>query len=382
MSLNLLRNLGCISVVSLSLVAGCGAPDDNSPVEEAAVSDAAADEKADSLSIAFTAFDDDIGSVGQTETRKLFTTSGSYKAYFGHDAPRDVDFSKEWVVFYSAGVKRTGGFEASVARVALAGRTLNVTTSLVSPGPDCFVTQALTKPHALVKLAKPRPAPSFVRYYRSDSTNSCAAPTCDAVRCAAGTHCELVQVTCIKAPCYPQPQCVADPTCPGRGRYDATTNACVCPPNNTFCIAGTHWNGDPSVCACTSLCDSVRCAAGTHCEAVGNAVSCVADPVCPGRGVYNATTKACDCPVNTTFCINGTHWNGDASVCSCVPDGGNCNTVADCVKVDNYCGGCACEAHGKFETPPTCANPVACFAEPCAVDSRTLACINNKCTLR
>lgn len=34
-------------------------------------------------------------------------------------------------------------------------------------------------------------------------------PTCATVRCASGFTCEMVEVWCIKAPCYPQPTCVA-----------------------------------------------------------------------------------------------------------------------------------------------------------------------------
>lgn len=37
------------------------------------------------------------------------------------------------------------------------------------------------------------------------------APTsCDNVRCAAGTHCELVEVQCIQAPCHARPECKQD----------------------------------------------------------------------------------------------------------------------------------------------------------------------------
>lgn len=36
------------------------------------------------------------------------------------------------------------------------------------------------------------------------------AITCDNVRCAAGTHCELVEVQCVRAPCDPVPQCRPD----------------------------------------------------------------------------------------------------------------------------------------------------------------------------
>lgn len=34
--------------------------------------------------------------------------------------------------------------------------------------------------------------------------------TCANVRCAEGTHCEMVQVQCVRAPCPPMPQCVPD----------------------------------------------------------------------------------------------------------------------------------------------------------------------------
>jgi hypothetical protein len=37
-----------------------------------------------------------------------------------------------------------------------------------------------------------------------------ALTACDTVRCAGGTHCELVQVQCVRAPCDPVPQCVGD----------------------------------------------------------------------------------------------------------------------------------------------------------------------------
>jgi len=37
-----------------------------------------------------------------------------------------------------------------------------------------------------------------------------ALTACDEVRCEAGTHCELVQVQCIRAPCDPVPECKDD----------------------------------------------------------------------------------------------------------------------------------------------------------------------------
>ena len=34
--------------------------------------------------------------------------------------------------------------------------------------------------------------------------------TCDNVRCKEGTHCEMVQVQCVRAPCDPVPECKKD----------------------------------------------------------------------------------------------------------------------------------------------------------------------------
>ena len=107
-------------------------------------------------------------SVGNTETRKVFTTAAAFQRYFGVAAP--VDFARRWVVFYSAGRKRTGGYAASVPLVmrSQSGRVLEVNTRLDSPGEGCLVTQATTKPMVLASFTKPSPVPGTVRYYRSD----------------------------------------------------------------------------------------------------------------------------------------------------------------------------------------------------------------------
>jgi hypothetical protein len=46
--------------------------------------------------------------------------------------------------------------------------------------------------------------------------HSCVTiPSCANVRCGTGRACTMVQVQCVAAPCYPQPQCIA--TCTGKG---------------------------------------------------------------------------------------------------------------------------------------------------------------------
>jgi hypothetical protein len=45
-----------------------------------------------------------------------------------------------------------------------------------------------------------------------EQAGDAAAPamSCDNVRCAGGTHCELLQVQCVRAPCNPVPECKPD----------------------------------------------------------------------------------------------------------------------------------------------------------------------------
>ncbi|MDB4989358.1 MAG: hypothetical protein JWN04_4536 [Myxococcaceae bacterium] len=45
-----------------------------------------------------------------------------------------------------------------------------------------------------------------------EGSGDAAAPavSCASVRCVAGTHCELVQVQCVRAPCNPVPECKPD----------------------------------------------------------------------------------------------------------------------------------------------------------------------------
>ena len=117
--------------------------------------------------------------------------------------------------------------------------------------------------------------------------------------CAKGKHCELVQVTCVRAPCPPLAQCVDDATapgpqcggiaglpCPGMAEcVDDPTDGCdpqtggadcggLCVCNKgVLCAKGMMWNGAPSVCACVPAagdgagpaCGKTTCPAGQQC---------------------------------------------------------------------------------------------------------------------
>ena len=130
-------------------------------------------------------------SVGTTETRKVFTTAASFRRYFGVSAP--VDFTKRWLVFYSAGTRPTGGYTVSIPLVtrSATGRTLEVTTRLDSPGAGCPVTMATTRPTLLASFAKPTPEPGAVRYYKSDRKPA----ACNASLCGDALRTRLTAVT-------------------------------------------------------------------------------------------------------------------------------------------------------------------------------------------
>jgi hypothetical protein len=338
LSQNLFLGLFCSSL----MLAGCGGGDDADLTEEAGLQ-ADVDDKADRAAIPVTPFTDNIGTRGQTETRVLFTTAASYKSYFGHAAPASVNFGTEWVVFYSAGSKNTGGYQASVQRVRLSdsGLTIKVTTSLESPGVGCIVTQAFTKPHQLVKFKKPTPRPFYVSYYRNDTLRNCGAtgPFCGGI---AGIQCPGAG-TCVDNP--------NDSCNPATGGRDCG-GVCECNALG-FCIGGFVWDSSPEVCGCvadpaSNPCAAVRCAAGTHCEVTP--IVCVTTPCNP--------------------------------IAECKPDVvvGACNSDSDCKLSDNYCGGCACDALGPGQTPTTCSNPVNCFVQPCMNKVAKCDLATHKCT--
>jgi hypothetical protein len=70
-------------------------------------------------------------------------------------APRPpVDFAKEMVLVASLGMRRTGGFAATIARADLAGGVLRVEVVEKRPGAGCMTTQSLTYPVALARVAR------------------------------------------------------------------------------------------------------------------------------------------------------------------------------------------------------------------------------------
>ncbi|HKU43689.1 MAG TPA: protease complex subunit PrcB family protein [Polyangiales bacterium] len=399
------------------MLAGCAGPDPDDPVE---LSSAELQARG---AIAFEAFEDPSGvGQGQQERRRVIRSARQYERLLGHAPPADAGFDDgAIVVLYDAGVKRTGGYTASIQSIEATRSTLIVTTRLESPGQNCAVTDALTHPYALVKLERPRGV-NRVRFERDDVVRDCEAPrTCEDVKCEDGSHCELTPVWCIRAPCPELPSCVPDEEpvqcggfagtpCPGLGMCvdDASDD---CDPENggadcgglcecnlrALCIQGLVFDSSPSVCACVpdpaqDPCAAVRCRAGTHCESDGQTASCVPDAPfcggiggipCPGAGMcVDNPSDDCDpknggadcggvCECNALGkCMAGMIWDDSPRVCGCVPEVNPCaatlcptGTTCEVIDGDPVClsnGSLAC---GKN----TCAKGTTCCNASCGV---------------
>jgi hypothetical protein len=160
--------------------------------------------------------------------------------------------------------------------------------------------------------------------------------------------------------CEPKQFCggFAGIACPGGGKcVDDPSDSCD--PNNggadcggicqcietVLCIQGYHFDSSPSVCACvppenSDPCATVRCRAGTHCEATGGTASCVADTnpcaailclagttcvVRDGKGTCVEPPQPVTCGENT--CTAGQYCcNSSCGICA--PMGAACIQIA------------------------------------------------------
>ncbi len=132
-------------------------------------------------------------------------------------------------------------------------------------------------------------------------------PSCDAVRCEEGTHCELQEVQCVRAPCPPVPVCVADAT-DGCAALDCDNCAIV--DGEARCLPAE----------CPHPCAAVLCGPGTVCEATS--VECVTEPCCPVAACVPAET-----PCGDTTCAAGEECC-NASCGICTPPGWSCIQTA------------------------------------------------------
>jgi hypothetical protein len=264
-----------------------------------------------------------IGDAGAEETRMLIRSASAYERLFGHAPPDEVDFAGgEVVLFYSAGVQPTGGYEAAIDYVDRRGRVLRVGTRLISPGEDCIVTQALTTPHVLATV-QPERRIRRARWRHVEEVRDCTESACATLLCAPGSQCEVqpdgsaqcvaVGPFCGGIACFPCPgagSCVDDPTddCdPEMGGADCG-GRCVCLAIG-LCVDGFAWDASPDVCGCVELgdpnpCAAVTCLVGYDCRLIDGEPMCVpaeqqsCGPVTcdPGMVCCNASCGICTEP--------------------------------------------------------------------------------------
>ena len=256
--------------------------------------DALATPPATAITISFTPFSDDVGKQAATESRALIRSSGGYQSFFGHAAPAAVDFSREWVMFYAAGTKPTGGYEASFLAVLHAGPSLIAITQLMSPGANCGTTQAFTTPYALIKF--PAQVGTSAQFYRQDDINDCVSGLCAAVLCPTGSDCDPTTGKCVSGAA----RCggIAGIACPGFGKCADDPNdscdpaaggadcggICSCI-QNVACDANSKFDSSPSVCACVpvspGICPPEKCPTpGPKTVSTICADGSIAGPVC------------------------------------------------------------------------------------------------------
>ncbi len=190
--------------------------------------------------VPFEAFTDDVSAVSAKETRALIRTPQGYVSFFGHAPPSGVDFSTDWVIFYAAGTRPTGGFSASIASLTRAGNDLVAVTSLVSPAPSCIEPQIVTTPNVLIKFAAQTGA--SIEFFKNDIVRSDSTVDCGTVQ-----HCGGIA----GIPCPGAAQCVDDPSdsCdPNHGGADCG-GICQCV-EAVLCIVGDVFDASPGVCGC------------------------------------------------------------------------------------------------------------------------------------
>lgn len=378
------------------VMAGCGESSEPDVLQVTGDVSAASDAPSATSTLSFEAFDDDVGTQAATESRTLIRTARGYQAFFGHAPPAGVDFSREWVMFYAAGSKPTGGYEASFLALLRSGNALIAITRLVAPGAACGTTQAFTTPHALIKFAAQ--ARASAQFFKQDAVQDCVPNRCAAVTCPTGTSCDpatglcspgnkCAAVTCpTGTPCDPATglcgptpvRCggIAGLACPGMGKCaDDPSDGCdpnkggadcggICSCVQTVaCAKSAHFDNSPSVCQCVST-PPVVCPAvcDIYCEN-GNVLDANGCPTC--RCNPPSTTDKCA----TVRCAAGYHCETKAG--SCVPD------VTDVAVACGGFAGKACPGSGQCIDDPsdscdpknggadcggicTCAGPVPC----------------------
>ncbi len=82
-----------------------------------------------------------------------------------------LHFATRRAVIVGAGTRRTGGFRMAWDSARVAGDTLHLDVTVITPAPGCAVTQELTAPAIALAVPAAPPAVTVVRHERADTTH-------------------------------------------------------------------------------------------------------------------------------------------------------------------------------------------------------------------
>lgn len=192
----------------------------------------------------------------------IITKKAEYVAFFGTQPPASLNFNKSWLLHYSMGVQNTGGYAASFVSVDREGTGANanlvIRTHDQSPGPNCFVTQALTNPQAAVKIPKQKKAIQITHANDAGQTDCGTVQNwCATALCGPGQVCDEFVDACVDEPFCPKVKCANGYEC------SEDLDQCIgrlCDPE-----AAT---GEPESCPANFVCD--------------NQIQCITQP-CPAE---------------------------------------------------------------------------------------------------
>jgi hypothetical protein len=216
----------------------------------------------------------------------VITKKADYVAFFGTNPPADVNFNKHWVLHYSMGIQNTGGYDANITSVERIGSGANarlvIAEQAISPGPMCFVTQALTNPQVTVRISKQNKTIAIDQNL-SDEITDCSEPNwCAAALCGPGTTCDELVDACVEEAFCPKVKCA---------------NGYACSEEENACVPRSCDPEVPNDCPSGMICHNPIVCITWPCPADYRCTPAPADP-CQGigwEGTCDGTTlKYCD----------------------------------------------------------------------------------------
>jgi hypothetical protein len=116
--------------------------------------------------LSFLPFDARVGVLPATPVSAVLHSALEYERLVGRPAPAEIDFSREWVAFYSAGVQHTTAAVASIAAIGLIedGQGLRIATRLSMPAVSAGSGSGRMVPYTMAKFRRPPSQPRKVEW--------------------------------------------------------------------------------------------------------------------------------------------------------------------------------------------------------------------------